>query len=148
MNTEQPLGWTTIEQSKQLLEAGLDENTADMYYFLDPTPAGNIYHLTIIQVAFGVRSIPNYSEGDIPCWSLGKLIDLLPKLIKQKKFELNFNYGLQMYPTLTDEYCTAYANYTDDENLYSFTKEFPIKSAVNMVCFLLEKGYIKKGDVK
>lgn len=29
---EKPLGWTTIEEAKKLVEAGLDPNTADMSY--------------------------------------------------------------------------------------------------------------------
>lgn len=69
---------TDIEQSKKLAEF-LPLESADMYYFLDPTPAGNIYHLTVQRVDVGVKNLPQYDEGDIPCWSLTALLSLLPK---------------------------------------------------------------------
>ncbi len=69
---------TDIEQSKKLTKL-LPTESADMYYFLDPTPAGNIYHLTVQRVDVGVKNLPQYDEGDIPCWSLVALLSLLPK---------------------------------------------------------------------
>lgn len=69
---------TDIEQSKKLAEI-LPTKSADMYYFLDPTPAGNIYHLTVQRVDVGIKNLPQYDEGDIPCWSLTALLSLLPK---------------------------------------------------------------------
>jgi hypothetical protein len=70
--------YTSKEQAKKLVEF-LPIESADMYYFLDPTPAGNIYHIVIPQIDFGVRTRePEYNEGDIPCWSLVALLNILP----------------------------------------------------------------------
>lgn len=79
--------YTSIEQSKHLLELGLNIESADMFYFLDPTPAGNIYHLTVINE---YSRKPEYDKGDIPCWSIWALIDSMPKYIKSREdyFEL------------------------------------------------------------
>ena len=70
--------YTDLEQSKKLAEI-LPLESADMYYFLDPTPAGNIYHLTVQRVNVGIKNLPQYDEGDIPCWSLATLLGVLPK---------------------------------------------------------------------
>lgn len=71
MNTL-PLGWTTVEQSKKLLEAGLDIQTADMHFW---ESEGKVY-------TYIGRGDDNNCQ---PCWSLGKLIDLMPKGIETKK---------------------------------------------------------------
>ena len=70
--------YTDLEQSKRLEEI-LPIESADMYYFLDPTPAGNIYHLTVQRVDVGIKNLPHYDEGDIPCWSLAALMDVLDR---------------------------------------------------------------------
>lgn len=71
--------YTDLEQSKKLAEI-LPIESADMYYFLDPTPAGNIYSIVIPQISFGVKTRePEYSKGDIPCWSLAALLGVLPE---------------------------------------------------------------------
>jgi len=71
--------YTDLEQSKKLAEI-LPLESADMYYFLDPTPAGNIYHIVIPRIDFGIKTRkPEYNEGDIPCWSLAALLSVLQK---------------------------------------------------------------------
>ena len=74
--------YTDIEQSKKLAKI-LPLESADLYYFLDPTPAGNIYHLTVQRVDIGIKNFPNYDEGDIPCWSLAALLKCLGKIKPQ-----------------------------------------------------------------
>ena len=70
--------YTDLEQSKKLAEI-LPLESADMYYFLDPTPAGNIYHLALQRVDVGIKNLPHYDEGDIPCWSLAALLNVLDR---------------------------------------------------------------------
>ena len=73
--------FTSLEQSKKLAEI-LPLESADMYYFLDPTPAGNIYHLVVQRIDFGVRTRePEYDKGDIAVWSLYTLLELIPDKI-------------------------------------------------------------------
>ena len=89
---------TDLEQSKQLAEF-LPLESADMYYFLDPTPAGNIYHLTEQRFDIGIKNFPRYDEGDIPCWTVGAIIELLPYDIK--------GYNLAIYKS----YCPNEKNF-------------------------------------
>lgn len=68
------LGWTTKEQSKQLLKAGIVPKTHDMHWF----KVKGFYdlrcstHPAVAQNLFAFRS--GYV---IPCWSLGRLIELM-----------------------------------------------------------------------
>ena len=55
---------TSIEQSKKLIELGIDVNTADMYYDVN---------------SYGIQDKPEVAIGkvwskDIPAWSLTALI--------------------------------------------------------------------------
>lgn len=72
---EQNLICTSIEQSKRFLALGLKPETADMcWYCGQPVAAQPV-------------------DDEIPAWSLGKLIDMLPKELFQTD-----NYGfLQTY---------------------------------------------------
>lgn len=82
--------YTDLEQSKKLAEI-LPLESADMYYFLDPTPAGNIYHIVIPQIDFGIKTRePEYDKGDIPCWSLAALMDVIPYNISFNKAVYRF----------------------------------------------------------
>lgn len=64
--------FTTREQSKQLLAAGLGRGTADMYFEqLKP----NEYNFT---PCFGRGMC-----GDIPCWTVNALLNLLPSPINK-----------------------------------------------------------------
>lgn len=57
---------TSIEESKRLLELGIDPNTADMSY---DWIGGKVYDLCLA---------PCVNEMDIPAWSLGALLDICP----------------------------------------------------------------------
>ena len=60
---------TSQEQSKKLVELGIDVNTADMYYDCN---------------SYGIQGKPEVAVGkvwskDIPTWSLTALLKLIPK---------------------------------------------------------------------
>lgn len=73
---------TTIEQSKRLLDAGLDLGSADMCYAnveFNPNYFPDI-RLSIIPYAKCVetyKAVGLIAEGIIPAWSLSRLIDLI-----------------------------------------------------------------------
>lgn len=74
---------TTIEQSKRLLDAGLDSGSADMMWrnvalTYDFGHAMEVATAEPILYAFNAKS-----EDSIPAWSLSRLIDILG----------DFNYG-------------------------------------------------------
>lgn len=138
--SEQSLGWCSIEQSKKLIEAGLDPNTADMYYDLIDEPE-----------LYGYPHTP-YREDDIgmfhPCWSLGTLIELIPKTIETKKPK-NL-YFPEILPASNGIAYTALNESKEMVFLKMFTtgsedKASLIDNMVSMVCWLLENNYIKKG---
>ena len=121
--------YTTIEQSKKLLELGLSRDTADMVYqynFLsksnDTTPRavnGSLHDTTL---------------RNIPCWSLGALLEVMPKI---KEF---------YYPSLyKDSYSVTACMYsTQDHDIFKiYTGEDFLEAAYSMVIYLLENGYIK-----
>jgi len=113
---------TSIEQSEKLFSLGLDPSTSDMYYFLDPTPAGNIYHLAVQKNDGGVRNLPEYNNGDLPCWSLAALLELMPNF---NMFKRTIECRLETTHHFTDKACD------------------PTDAAFEMVCWLIEQEYIK-----
>jgi len=58
---------TTIEQSKKLMELGIDVNTADMYWWY----GGKVYYVEAMEDGDFNK------ESDIPCWSLSALLELI-----------------------------------------------------------------------
>lgn len=94
--------YTSIEQARNLLKLGLNPNTADMRYVYD-------------------NSIGDYDPipriGDprpdeplaVPCWSFGRLIEIMPKYMKSGKeyFELMvipFYFSVRYYNESTKTY--------------------------------------------
>lgn len=61
---------TTIEQSRKLIELGVDVNTSDMYWWYNTEEKRN--EASLIDYAF--------VSDDIPAWSLSALLGLMPKL--------------------------------------------------------------------
>ncbi len=112
-------GYTTKEQSKHLVELGLDQNTADMYYDgYGRLPQGYAY--TLIS--------PNSFECDYPCWSLTALLELMP-LYNGTTPRLSWGKGL---------YTCFYYQGKMISNPNSM-----VDAAFEMVCWLIEQGYIK-----
>ena len=68
---------TTIEQSERLLALGLRKETADMYY--TRLSRGDSWTL-FIGKPLGYEDIP--TEYLLPAWSLSRLIEMMPDLIK------------------------------------------------------------------
>lgn len=98
---------TSQEQSKKLVELGIDVNTADMYYDCN---------------SYGIQGKPEVAVGkvwskDIPAWSLTALIGLIPKFSLEKDISKNAGYQLH------HNYNTVYY----DE---------PVDAAFEMICWL------------
>lgn len=117
--------YITIEQSKKLLELGLNPKTADMCYS-----------------TFGVEAYPLHlilknKEKLVPCWSLGALMELMPKICEDE------NDG-GCYPVLckgfnTDMWHCVYRSTIYITDWYKSS----IDAAFEMMVWLLENGYIK-----
>jgi hypothetical protein len=154
-----PLGWTTLEESQKLLEAGLSPDTADMWY-------GEVYEGFIDENGiYSKKSEPYYCIGltklsssnvsinqirDIPCWSTGALIELLPFEIciagnKNLTYQLRFGKGKNEF------WITYESQIADLKGAYigfnTAIDKCDIADCVyKMVMFCLERGFIKKEE--
>lgn len=124
---------TNIEQSKHLLELGLDRKSADMFY-----PIG----MSFPEVCDNGDNM----QADNPAWSLSALLRVMPK-------DTNETYHLfssMMSDQLGSWVCDRSKYYMDadghNKNDYEcFKSNNPVTAAYEMVCWLLEQGFIKKG---
>lgn len=66
--------YTSIEQSRNLLQIGLSPNSADMRYYCYQS-LGEDFYMTYPDV---IEEGQILGQKDIPCWSTGALINLLP----------------------------------------------------------------------
>lgn len=74
--------FTSIEQSKKLVELGIDPNTADMWYSLDDEDPEYSF-VNAEEPPFEWEEITIYDRA-LPCWSTGALINLLPSELTVK----------------------------------------------------------------
>lgn len=125
------LGWTSLEQSKKLIEAGLDLNTADMLY----PPLGRYGEFDTFPTICNILTV-----DDMSCWSLGALIELLPKTIETKKPK-----NLYFPEIFLANNCVAYTALNENKEMV-FLKMFAtgtendttlIDNMVSMICWLL-----------
>ena len=119
--------YTTIEESKQLIEAGLDVNTHDMFYYRSDRREEYLIsvgkHPAITNNLFSYRN-----EYVIPCWSLAALIDLIPE-------------GTHWYLDENGLTITEVDYYKDGKEVYVFRELY--RNPVDAIIWLLEHNYIK-----
>ena len=121
--------YTTIEQSKKLLELGLNPKSADMYYLSQGMDdSGKKYYSLDVDEGYN----DDISERDIPCWSLAALLQVMP-IVDEHTYHIcgTLNGG-----ALCEHGCTS----------VMFQEDTIIDACFEMVCWLLENGYIKKGE--
>lgn len=117
------MNYTTKEQAKKLLELGLSPESSDMHW---------IYNIPQVGKTYG---------ANIPCWSVGALLDVIPKYI---------------YPFADEGKDVPYCVYVQKEQQYKVTlkencgldiiiiwyRDKLIDCLFDAVVYLLEKGYI------
>lgn len=127
--------YTNKVQALNLVDLGLDKDTADMWYDYD-----------LISERWDVH-LGNPPSGHItcivPCWSLGALIKLLPDTILYQKVEcfLEFNKDYVEYSGSTfDGEWTEQPWYisTDDESKFDM-----FRLIYETVCWLIKEKYIE-----
>lgn len=150
------IGYTTIEQSKKLVELGIDVDSADMYHSIVPEVLkkenGNLSHnIGVIQTVHNVtfsdikRTLENvydkYKEVQlIPCWSTEALIKLLPREIhRTDNYILN---NISVYPN--KGYCVSYRNLSNYEykELIMYVSDTLLECAFEMIVKLKETKLI------
>lgn len=138
--------YTSVEQSKKLIELGLDPESADMCYHFPDIQEHN-YALCLPWEKVHLTE----KENSLPCWSVGALFDLFPIFTEPTAFSCKVS-----VPTihhLSNEYEIIYEGdyefpmiISDNiASVVSFKRGNLIDACYEMVVWLLENGYIKKG---
>lgn len=118
---------TTIEQSKHLLELGIDINTADLLWMRD---YDHNYNLEL-----RINIIETYNPDSleiIPAWSLDALINFMPNEIRDKEtvYDLSVMHKSVKYSTVLWS------------TIHKTTADTTFDAAYDMICWLLENKYI------
>lgn len=116
---------TSLEQSKKLIELGVDVNTADMIYLYNDIMDRYIEPAIIREFEF--------ISNTLPAWSLSALLELMPERIKigeelsfclaSKKSSTGFSFGYNL-------------------NGSTIVKDNPLDAAFEMICWLKENEKI------
>ena len=116
---------TTIEQSKRLLELGLDPESADMTYLLFSDGKYSI------KVEIGERQ---KGESFLPAWSLSALLEVMPN---NDYWDIClWQYQGQRWQCVFDD-----VEFSNGETK-AFVADAPITAAYEMVCWLLRNNLI------
>ena len=122
---------TSIEQSKKLIELGIDVNTADMFW---DTAEPNERRKPL------VGPVSDYCDMDdwaIPSWSLSALLDLMPKIHGERP-------RLDTGRIQTEKYYVEYPYHESTKNDWYSTKlcDSAVDATFEMICCLKEHNKI------
>lgn len=139
---------TSIEQSKHLLDLGIDPDTADMFYLRihgDTYDSNeNVIPLTDnicqLEIEDQYRTFQKSSypiEDTLPAWTLEALMSLFPVS------DDRWNYHIFVGKTGIKEYRCVLLN-GDWQSDRQFVAEDPITAAYTMLSFIIENNYLNK----
>ena len=138
---------TSIEQSKKLMELGIDVNTADMFYADILVDGNHKYNLHPLESygfkTFGETKLKKSKHLDfIPVWSLSALLELIPPYLGEFKDGIDFGFS----KAINGKWYSAYYIKLDDNGLASFNKtvtgDTAIDAAFEMIVWLKENNKI------
>ena len=122
---------TDIEQSKKLIELGIDVNTADMLWTYDFT-VNDINGLNVISKHLKPE------KKDVPAWSLSALSELMPLI---NEYNVEYRPIIERYKD--DGWACKYYNEetrsTDDVYIRRYGRT-PLDAAFDMVVWLKENN--------
>ena len=121
---------TTVEQSKRLLELGLNPETADMIHPCLIARGEEVMYdapLPKNSVLYAMHTSLDEKQKSVPAWSSDRLLELMPAY-----------YGINKEKT---EYV---ANYVCSHEVLKWSANNPLEAIYNMTVWLLEHNYIKK----
>lgn len=133
---------TNTDQSERLKACGVDPKSADMVW-QEPIA---ISHKQRGGKILAFRN-PNHQiyVGDVPAWSLSRLISLLPSTITSSLYEDEdpdggydvYDFNLFIYPTMTGKVWNVSYSYTDideySDDLYETAQPSLIEAVVKMI---------------
>ena len=121
---------TTIEQSKKLIDLGINVNTADMYYHKCYGIDGGTYNLSIpSNSGFKNKHFFDDCPDEIPAWSLSALLSLI-KPVNENTYTIQ--------GTLDGGAIISFEEVTS----VAFQEDNILDAAFEMVCYLLENKLI------
>lgn len=125
---------TDLNQSKRLIELGLDISTADMIYSADDK--GN-YTLEILNSPVTRKNYSIRNGYRVPSWSLPKLLDMLPPRLYYHGEE----YFMEFFKTPKGEWVIQYPKQGTLFPIVCHQESFdsPIDAIYQMVCYLQEE---------
>ena len=126
---------TSIEQSKKLVELGINTKTADMYWWYFGKSSGKRYYV-------GTMDDDDFNEKlDVPTWSLSALLGLMPFHI----IENNNRFGFYQVKGFNKQGETYRFGYKTNDNSFLFETSWHnnvIDAAFEMICWLKKEKYI------
>ena len=123
---------TSIEQSKKLIELGIDVNSADM-----------VFHKNL-DGTYNLRVVDNVLKYDIPAWSLSALLELMPSYL----FEFERGIDLNLYPAINHKtwLCSYMPNVIENMKTDKFKQithaDSLVDAAYEMIIWLKENNYL------
>ena len=127
---------TTRLQSEALLKLGLKKETADMVWT-------HAYYGTWVATA---SENPLYEESDsVPAWSLGRLIEMLPSLIKISELDLPTFHHYAYLDLSQVSVAYTWEDYDCcDRQLAGFYGNGLFAAVVDAIEWLIKEGYFPK----
>ena len=130
------MNYTSIEQSKKLLELGLNPDTADMCYDLGEGETKAHLECENFICYFTNNEYPECADRYIPTWSLVALLELMPQRIYMSgaahQFQLDKNWDNKTWQCAYD----AHNSYIEK------TGNTPLEAVYNMLIWLIENKFI------
>ena len=128
--------YTTVGQSKALMEKGLDPKTCDMWFHPD----------------FNYKNRPDFSQRcmveNIPCWSMARLLALLPheivvdaQSLKRKVFSFSVE-KFEPWQYIVGYSCHNHVSGEIDVLFEESCEDSPLDGLVDCLLWVLEKGYL------
>jgi len=129
---------TTVEQSRHLLELGIPEESANLFYYKDFLNKGGNYELGILKHTYHKSLFKDLEDNTLPAWNVDSLISLLPDKINVLDAPKDHDAELVM-----DKHTVTYFDWTGMQHGPSFTSKDNLLNALyDMICWLLENNYI------
>ncbi len=142
---DRPIGWTTLEEAKELKKLGLEKETSDLWYSsycLSAPPNFNAGPTIILRRDEKKISPVRLRKSDTPAWSLGALIKFLPPYLFVYDKE-----GIGHDAVFKLMNGAAWYEYWDGERyvrVWEIVDAFPISAVIGMVKFMLSRKDILK----
>lgn len=142
------MNYTSVEQSKKLVELGLDKDSADMIYIWHCSSDNPEWRFDDDMAPMNlakkkISELDHAPEHTLPAWSVGQLISMLPDNFTENGVNLRMVYDLNIYK---DQIAYNGYDFIHDTNECIFhTKPGKlIDVLVETVCWLIESKHFNE----